>query len=341
LYISAAFADPSKTIVGNAQATPSLSTLVKVLTSPGYAPLLQTLNSPGTFTVFAPNDNAFAAAQIDPTNVDLVTQVLLYHVLPAVVRSTDLTTLQFPNTSLTDRRYALLGGKAQVLAVSKDSNGVSINFGIPGVANLTAHVLTADVIASNGVVHIIDRVLFFPETTSRTAQAAGLTELVAALQKAGIVNTVDGTDSLTIFAPSNAAMIAAGWSRLDIPTLQSVLQYHVVPSVAYSTDLKNGQQIKTLQGKNVAVRINGQSVQINDANVAVPNVLIRNGVVHVIDKVLMPPQSGKGKNGKAKGKNGKGNMMGGSMMGGPMMGGSMMGSPMMGNSMGNSMMGRN
>lgn len=326
LYISAAFADPSKTIVGNAQATPSLSTLVRVLTSPGYESLLQALNSPGTYTVFAPNNNAFTAAGINPANVDLVTQVLLYHVLPKVVRSTDLSAVQFPNTSLADSRYVLLGGKVQVLDVKKDSNGVTINFGIPGVANVTARVLTADVVSSNGVVHIIDRVLMFPDTASRTAQAAGLTELASALQKAGLVNTIDTTPSLTIFAPSNAAMIAAGWSNLDIPTLTSVLQYHVVPSVAYSTDLKNGAQIKTLQGKAVTVHLSGNGVQINDANVAVADALIRNGVVHVIDKVLMPPtRRGKGKNGKANMMMGAPGMMGGPMMApGPMMGGNSM-----------------
>lgn len=288
LCIATILADPSKTIVGNAQATPSLSTLVKVLTSPGYEPILKALNSPGTFTVFAPNDNAFAAAKIDPSNVDVVSQVLLYHVLPVVVKSTDLTALQFPRTLMTDKRFVSLGGKAQVLEVTKDSTGVSINFGIPGVANFTAHVLTADVLCSNGVVHIIDRVLFFPESTSRTAQAAGLTELVAALQKAGIVNVVDETDSLTIFAPTNAAMQAAGWTKLDIKTLQAVLSYHVVPAVAFSTDLKDGQQLKTLQSEAVTVRVSAQGVQINDANVAVANVLIRNGAVHVIDKVLIP-----------------------------------------------------
>jgi uncharacterized surface protein with fasciclin (FAS1) repeats len=289
LCIATALADPSKTIVGNAQATPSLSTLVKVLTSPGYEPILKALNSPGNFTVFAPNDDAFAAAKIDPRDVDVVSQVLLYHVLPVVVKSTDLSALQFPGTLMTDKRFVLLGGKAQVLDVKKDSSGVSINFGIPGVANVTARVLTADVLCSNGVVHIVDRVLFFPEPTSRTAQAAGLTELIAALQKAGLVNVVDTTESLTIFAPTNAALKAAGWDKLDIPTLQAVLSYHVVRAVAFSTVLKDGEQLRTLEGHVVDVKVNAQGVQINDANVAVANVIIRNGAVHVIDKVLIPP----------------------------------------------------
>lgn len=308
--IIASFADPSKTIVGNAQATPSLSTLVQVLTSPGYEQLLQALNSAGTFTVFAPSNDAFAAANVDPKNVDIVTQVLMYHVLPVAVGSTNLAALQFPRTLMTDARFVTQGGKPQVLSVVKDSTGVSINFGIPGVATVTAHVLTADVLCSNGVVHIIDRVLMFPALTSITAQAAGLTELVAALSKADIVGAVDETASLTIFAPTNAAMKAAGWDKLDIATLRSVLSYHVVNAVAYSTDLRDRQVFKTLQGKNVTVHVNARGVQVNDAQVVIPNVLIRNGVVHVIDKVLMPPagSSGKGKLGKvgkAKGKQGK------------------------------------
>jgi len=83
-------------------------------------------------------------------------------------------------------------------------------------------------------------------------------------------------------------MQAAGWTKLDIKTLQAVLSYHVVPAVAFSTDLKDGQQLKTLQSEAVTVRVSAQGVQINDANVAVANVLIRNGAVHVIDKVLIP-----------------------------------------------------
>jgi uncharacterized surface protein with fasciclin (FAS1) repeats len=282
------FADPSKTIVENAAATPSLSTLVKVLSSPGYEPLLKALSDPGTFTVFAPNNKAFQEANIDPRNVDVVTQVLFYHLLGAEVKSTDLAALQFPNSLMVDKKFANLNGKGQVTGIAKTDKGVTINFGIPGVGQLTAEVVVADVICSNGIVHIIDKVLFFPHHVSHTAQNAGLTELVKALTKANLTAAVDTTPGLTIFAPTNDAMQAAKWETLDIATLTKVLTYHVVPAVAYSTDLTNGMTVKTLEGGSLTIDVSSSGVKVNDANVAVANALVENGVVHVIDKVLIP-----------------------------------------------------
>jgi uncharacterized surface protein with fasciclin (FAS1) repeats len=118
-----------KTIVENAVATPVLSSLVSVLTAPGYEPVLNALNSPGNFTVFAPNNVAFAAAGLDPKDVELVTQVLYYHVLGAVVKSGDLKALQFPSTLMSDTKYVNLGAKGQVLGVSSTAAGVDINYG--------------------------------------------------------------------------------------------------------------------------------------------------------------------------------------------------------------------
>jgi len=286
--VAVCYADPSKTIVGNAVATPSLSTLVTVLTSPGYEPVKNALNSPGNFTVFAPDNAAFAAAGVDPAQVETVTQILYYHVLGAVVKSTDLKALQFPNTLSSAKDFVNLGGKGQVLGVTADASGVSINFGIPGVGSLTAHVKVADVICSNGVVHIIDRVLFFPKLTSQTASDAGLSELVKALVKANLVAAVDSTPGITIFGPTNAALKAVNWDTLPLQTLTSVLTYHVVPALAYSTDLSDGEVVPTLQGGKIKISVSSTGVKINDANVAVANALVKNGVVHVIDKVLIP-----------------------------------------------------
>ncbi len=104
------------------------------------------------------------------------------------------------------------------------------------------------------------------------------------------MKAVDTTKSLTIFAPTDAAMKAAQWEKLDIKTLVAVLTYHVVPAVAYSTDLKASQEFPTLEGKNVTVVVSSSGVKVNDANVVVANALVMNGAVHVIDKVLIPPR---------------------------------------------------
>lgn len=281
-------ADPTKTIVQNAQATPDLSTLVKILTTPGYEPILNALSSPGTYTVFAPNNNAFAQAGVDPRNVAFVTQILLYHTLGVTVPSTALKPLQFPSTLSNASQFVNLKGSAQVVGVYKNATHVAVNFGIPGQGFQTAHVVVADVVSSNGIVHIIDRVLFFPRDISQTAQEAQLNELQKALQKANLTHTVDTAAGITVFAPTDSAMRAANWESLDIPTLTAVLTYHVVPAVAYSDSLKDGQVVPTLNGKTLKIGVSASGVTVNDANVLLANALVENGAVHVIDKVLIP-----------------------------------------------------
>jgi uncharacterized surface protein with fasciclin (FAS1) repeats len=278
---------PSNTIVQNAEQVPQLSTLVTVLSLPAYAPILNALNSPGNFTVFAPTNDAFTAAGLDPSQVQLVTDILLYHVLGVVVFSKDLKALQFPSSLLTDSAYVTLGGAAQVLEVQKSRSSVTITFGIPGAKNTTATVLIADVQCSNGVVHVIDRVLIFPARTSAVASGAGLDALVAAVVSVNLVKVVDNTSSLTIFAPTDAAFSKVG--PVDPKVLTQILEYHVVPAVAFSNQLYDGEVIPTLNGNTLTVSFDDDGIYINDAKVLIPNVLTANGVVHVIDSVLIPP----------------------------------------------------
>lgn len=282
-------ADPSKTIVENAVATPALSTLVSVLTTKGYEPVLKALSGPGNFTVFAPNNEAFKAAGVDPSQVDVVTQVLMYHVLGARVSSGDLKAAQFPATLMKDPKFVNEGGHAQVLGVYKTHDGVFINFGLVGDRVVTAKVVVADVQCSNGVVHVIDKVLMFPGLVSKLAEEARLLELVAALKKAELVDAVDTSAGVTIFAPDDLAFVKIGGiSKLTKDQLTPILKYHVVPAVAFSTDLTDGQELPTLNGEKLKVSIKEGRVFINSAEVIFPNSITENGAVHVIRDVLIP-----------------------------------------------------
>jgi len=280
------------TIVDTAVDNGSLSTLVSVITTDDYKPILDALlaaTPADPLTVFAPSNDAFAAAGLDVDQVELVTATLQYHVIAGKISSTDLAEgLQFPATISSSASYVNIGGTGQVLGVTKSADGVSINFGIPGVGEFTAAVTAANVECSNGIVHIIDKVLMLPKLASEVATTGGLTQLVNALTKAALADTVNTAASLTIFAPTDAAMVAAGWDALDNETLASVLKYHVVAgTVAYSTGLTAGA-ITTLEGSDITVDLSS-GVKINDATVTLANVLTKNGVVHIIDKVLMPP----------------------------------------------------
>lgn len=287
--------DPKNTIYQNLAFIPSTSTLYAVLSDPNYKPVMDALNSPGTITLFAPNNAAFDAAKIDTTNVPLVTDVLLYHALGATVKSTDLAPQQFPRTLLTDPKYVTLKGLGQVVDVTSNSNGVFTNWGLPGNASQTAQVVIADVICSNGVIHVISAVQMIPLDVATTCQNAGLTTLLNAVVKAGLVSAVTTTPQITIFAPTNQAFINAGIdpNQLTPDQLTPVLTYHVVPATAFSVDLSDKQVLPTLQGETLTISITAGGVQVidskgNAANVIAANVIVQNGAVHVIDRVLLP-----------------------------------------------------
>jgi uncharacterized surface protein with fasciclin (FAS1) repeats len=128
--------------------------------------------------------------------------------------------------------------------------------------------------------------LTIPQSDSATAVAAGLSSLAGSLTNSGLVSTVDGLKDVTIFAPSNDAFagIASATANLTIAQLTSILTYHVVQGiVGYSSSLSNST-IRTVGGGNVTITVVGGNVFVNSAKVIVTDVLVSNGVVHVIDK---------------------------------------------------------
>ncbi|MCH7414952.1 fasciclin domain-containing protein [Belliella sp. R4-6] len=270
-----------------------------------------TLLGAPAITVFAPSNQAFANAltAFEATDLnDLVSKlggvsnleiVLGFHVVPAVAFAADLN----PTNSFTTV-------SGQTLTVARTGGSVTIT----DAAGETANVVTADVEIANGVVHVIDRVLL-PEIELPTepapnlvdaATSAGLTTLLAAV---GAVEDLGGTllglDAITVFAPSNdafsAALTAFGAADLGqlvtkiggVGNLETVLGFHVVPAVAFSSDLAATNTFTTVSGQQLTVNVSGSNVTVidaagNTANVVTPNVAIENGVVHVIDRVLLP-----------------------------------------------------
>jgi uncharacterized surface protein with fasciclin (FAS1) repeats len=150
-----------------------------------------------------------------------------------------------------------------------------------------------DIAYDNGIVHVIDSFLVVPANVSTTAVAANLTAVFGALNRTDLVEAVDTTPDVTIFAPNNMAFSSIGSALDNIPkeNLTSVLTYHVVPGViGYSSELEN-MTLTTLNGENVTITIVDGSVFVNSAKVITADVLVANGVVHVIDNVLNPANS--------------------------------------------------
>ena len=250
------------------------------------AELQDVLANGGPFTVFAPDQNAFdifladnGFVSVGDIPVDLLTQVLLYHVVEGKVFSTDLVNGYVPT----------LNGAA--VNVSLDS-GVMID---------DSNVTSANIQATNGVVHVIDAVLF-PPTMNLVGVASSFAPefsiLLEAATKAGLADTLMNGGPFTVFAPTNDAFITLlaaleGYNSLDdfdtpedIAFLTSVLLYHVVEGRVYSSDLSNGP-VPTLNGSDINVNLDS-GVFINDSEVIIPNVQATNGVIHAINAVLVP-----------------------------------------------------
>ena len=283
--------------------TPATNTVVDVIVNSenhtlleaavGAAGLVDVLNGEGPFTVFAPTDDAFTAL-IEALDVT-VDQLLAYPLLPAVLQY-HVVGAEAYSADLSDGQeiQTLLG---EDVTVSITDEGVFIN---------NAQVIVADIQADNGVVHVIDAVLMpeFPEETTVVdiiAESEDHTLLEAAVGAAGLVEALSGEGPFTVFAPTDDAIVAltealeiTADELLALPNLGDILLYHVVGAEAYAADLSDGQMIETLQGGDITVSITAEGVFINDAQVTVADLEADNGVVHVIDAVLLPPTTAVG-----------------------------------------------
>ncbi|KAI4087544.1 MAG: hypothetical protein LQ344_006697 [Seirophora lacunosa] len=273
-------------------ATESLSTLTAaVMGVPGLAEML---GSAENITILAPSNEAFeafmetdAAAALANNDTEAIQALLSYHIINGTYPASAVTeTPVFLPTMLNDSMYANVTGGQVVEAVMQED---SVVFYSGLLSNAT--VTTADQNFTGGVVHIIDSVLTIPQNVSSTAVAAGLSGVAGALTRANLVDAVDSLNDVTIFAPNNSAFQAIGSALPNMTTsmLASILQYHVVNgTVAYSSSLEDGQTVPAMMGGDLRITIVDGDVFVNSARVVMPDVLVANGVVHVIDNVLNP-----------------------------------------------------
>ena len=313
-----AFAQDSADIVDTAVAAGNFNTLVAAVQAAG---LVDTLKGEGPFTVFAPTDEAFAklppetlaAALADPQG--LLTQVLLYHVVPGKVMAADLSD--------------------GMEATTAQGEAVKFTLGDASAMVNNANIIATDIETSNGVIHVIDTVILPPSITGAAAAEEAMTEepvveemvteepaaeassaeatmemadivdtavaagsfntLVAAVQAAGLVDALKGEGPFTVFAPTDEAFAKLPAGAVDAlladPSgdLTQILLYHVVPGKVMAADLSDGLEAATLQGDKVTFKLSDGGAMVNDANIVATDIETSNGVIHVIDSVIMPP----------------------------------------------------
>jgi transforming growth factor-beta-induced protein len=272
-----------RNIVETAVAAGQFKTLASLLTKAGLA---DTLATGGPFTVFAPTDEAFAKvpkATLDALaeNPAQLKSVLLYHVVSGRVAAADVVKLSSAKT---------LEGRS--LAIKVVDGTVYID---------GAKVTTTDVMASNGVIHVIDSVLIpkaAPAAPAKnivqTAIAAGQFKTLASLlTKAGLAGTLQRKGPFTVFAPTDAAFAKVPKATLaalakNKAKLRAVLLYHVLKGKVTAAQAMKLRTAKTLNGKPLAIRLSGGKVLVGGATVTKADVTASNGVIHVINKVLIP-----------------------------------------------------
>ncbi|ORY10425.1 FAS1 domain-containing protein [Clohesyomyces aquaticus] len=281
----------NQSLAATLNATEQLSNLTTFITA--NPALLSALSQAQNITILAPSNEAFAkllnssAGEAVAADPELLAAVLQYHVIQGTIYASQISNMSaFVPTLLENSTYSNVTGGQVVEAVAI---GETVAFYSGLLQNST--VTTANVNFTGGVIHIIDTVLTVPLNVSDSAAAANLTSLRGALNATDLLSAVNETPDLTIFAPTNAAFqsIGSALGNLSTEDLAGILTYHVVNgTVAYSSDLESGMQVPTIQGGNLTITIENGTVFVNGAKVITPNVLVANGVVHIIDNVLNP-----------------------------------------------------
>ena len=287
--------EPEGSIVDLALASPDLTTLVTALQAADLVDALADENA--VFTVFAPTDAAFAALGDDAiaallADTEELTNVLLYHVVgEAAVDSIDATALYGQMVTMLN--------EADVTIDVRDGE-LYIN---------DSKVIIKDIPATNGIIHVIDMVLI-PESETAAEPTGTIVDialadpqfstLVTALEAADLVSTLaDETAVFTVFAPTDDAFALLGTDTInsllaDVPTLTNILTYHVIGDQAVDSATAislDGSDVEMLNGDTVSVSVQDGTLYLNDSAVIVPDVVATNGVIHVIDAVLTPPES--------------------------------------------------
>ncbi len=276
----AASHEKNKDIVDTAIGAGSFKTLVTALKAAG---LVETLKGPGPFTVFAPTDEAFAkvgknaiADLLKPLNKEKLRTVLLYHVVLGKVSAQQAFGLTVADTA-----------SGQRLEVSRRDGQLRVD---------ESNVVATDITASNGVIHVIDRVLVpSDKTLVQTAVEANFKTLVAAMKAAGLVEALSGSGSFTVLAPTDEAFAKLGKemiAQLLLPEnkeqLATILKLHVIPGRVFADTAAKGDAATTLAGEPLTFALKDGRLTVAGAMVSKTDIDASNGVIHVIDTVLLP-----------------------------------------------------
>jgi transforming growth factor-beta-induced protein len=248
------------------------------------AGLVETLSGEGPFTVFAPTDAAFARLPegtvenlLKPENKETLKTILLYHVVKGEAMAKDV---------VSRKQWDTVSG--QRIDIKTSDAGAWVD---------KAKIIKTDIDASNGVIHVIDTVIM-PETRNivQVADSAGsFKTLLAAAQAAGLAETLSGKGPFTVFAPTDEAFSALPSGTVESllrpenkQKLADILKYHVVPGRVYSDQAIDAGRAETVLGQSLDITSANGAVMVQKARVVTPDIEASNGVIHIVDRVILP-----------------------------------------------------
>jgi uncharacterized surface protein with fasciclin (FAS1) repeats len=282
LTLSLSAQEPTKNIVEVAADAGQFQTLIAAAKA---ADLAGTLSGKGPFTVFAPTDAAFAklgkqtiADLLKPENKQKLAAILTYHVVGAKVPA------------------AKVVGEKSVLSLQGSPLAIEVMDGKVRIGG--ANVVTTDIMASNGILHVIDSVLMppaAPDLVEVASKAGTFGTLLKAATAAGLADTLANGGPFTVFAPTDAAFAALGADTLEqllLPAnkdkLAGILKHHVVAGEVKAAQAIGLKQAKTIGGTMLDLKYDGKVLMVGGAKVVATDVMAGNGVIHVIDAVIVP-----------------------------------------------------
>jgi transforming growth factor-beta-induced protein len=272
-------------IVDTAVKAGSFKTLAAALQAAG---LVDTLKGKGPFTVFAPTDEAFAKLPagavetlLKPENKEKLAAILTYHVVAGRVMAAEVVKLKQAETV-----------QGSDVKITTDDGKVTVN---------DAQVVKTDIECGNGVIHVIDTVLLPKESPAdivdTAVKAGSFKTLAAALKAAGLVDTLKGKGPFTVFAPTDEAFAKLPAGKIEAllkpenkEKLAAILTYHVVAGKVLAADVVKLKAAETVQGSEVSIKATDGKVMVDNAQVVKADIECGNGVIHVIDTVLLPKE---------------------------------------------------
>ena len=275
----------TKNIVETASSDSRFSILTEALTKAG---LVSALEGPGPFTVFAPTNDAFNAlfnqlgvSGIEDLSAETLTPILLNHVISGNVKAADVTTGYAATLNNT------APGQNMVKIFTNKTSSVMVD---------GSKVIVADVIASNGVIHAIDKVILPANVVTHAINNPNFSILVEAVVKAGLVDALSAAGPFTVFAPTNDAFNAlfatlgvSGIADLTADQLTPILLYHVVSGNVTASQVSTGSVPTLKEGSTISIVADAMGVKLNGtSNVVATDVQGTNGVIHAIDAVILP-----------------------------------------------------